>query len=250
MIIDSFDQSEPIIKVEDVLERKPFISDTCIVTFSKKIKDDVIETYQMRKVSELTSAFCTFDIYVFEYEGKPFLFYNSGITAALSAMLMYQVSYQLQVKNFIVFGSCGVLNKTAFGKWIIPSESYRDEGLSYHYAIANDTIKISNSPKIEEIFQQLKLNYLVGKNWTTDAIFQETLNKTNARKAMGCISVEMECSALQAVCDFYGLQLYTFFFTSDIIDDDQWDNVLLGKQSEKHHQRTSFEVALEIALRI
>lgn len=31
-------------------------------------------------------------------------------------------------------------------------------------------------------------------------------------KADGCISVEMECAALQAMCDFRELNLYTFFY--------------------------------------
>lgn len=44
--------------------------------------------------------------------------------------------------------------------------------------------------------------FVKGKTWTTDSFYRETNNNFEKRKADGCISVEMECSAIQAMCDF------------------------------------------------
>ena len=42
-------------------------------------------------------------------------------------------------------------------------------------------------------------------------------------KADGCRSVEMECSAVQAMCDFRNLELYVFFTSGDLLDSPKWD---------------------------
>ena len=60
--------------------------------------------------------------------------------------------------------------------------------------------------------------YVKGKTWTTDAFYRETVNSFEKHKADGCISVEIECADLQAMCDFRGLNLYTFFTSGDLLD--------------------------------
>lgn len=57
--------------------------------------------------------------------------------------------------------------------------------------------------------------YVKGKTWTTDAFYRETINNFEIRKADGCISVEMECSAIQAMCDFRNLNVYMFLTCGD-----------------------------------
>ena len=49
-------------------------------------------------------------------------------------------------KNFIVLGSCGVLDQSIQAdKIILPSSALRDEGTSYHYAPASDEIVYEQS---------------------------------------------------------------------------------------------------------
>ena len=89
------------------------------------------------------------------------------------------------------------------GKNIIPTQAYRDEGLSYHYATAADYIDIKSSDKLAEVFKELRLPYVQGRVWTTDAIYRETKTAVAKRKNDGCIAVEMELAGMQAVCDFH-----------------------------------------------
>lgn len=59
--------------------------------------------------------------------------------------------------------------------------------------------------------------------WTTDAIYRETKAKLEARKNEGCLAVEMELAGVQAVCDFYGWDLYDFLVTGDVLDQAVYD---------------------------
>ena len=90
--------------------------------------------------------------------------------------------------------------------------------------------------------------YVKGKTWTTDSFYRETINNFKKHKEDGCISVEMECSALQAMCDFRNLNLYTFFTSGDLLDAPEWDErhkegVIEGTKHDSGH----FDIALELA---
>lgn len=78
----------------------------------------------------------------------------------------------------------------------------------------------------------------------------ETQNKIQKRKEEGCISVEMESSGLQAICNYYGFELHTFFLPVDILDGDLWSITNLGGKIEHNIQRETFKVALKIAMEI
>ena len=66
----------------------------------------------------------------------------------------------------------------------------------------------------------------------------------------GCIAVDMECSGLQAVCDYRGYEYYTFFYTGDLLDAPEWEQRILANEAEKDHQLSNFLVALEIAAQV
>ena len=87
-----------------------------------------------------------------------------------------------------------------------------------------------------------------GKTWTTDSFYRETINNFKKHKEDVCISVEMECAALQAMCDFRGLDLYMFFTSGDLLDAPEWDN--RRKENEIkgiQHDAGHFDIALELA---
>ena len=101
------------------------------------------------------------------------------------------------------FGSAGSLDKeTTKGKYVIPYEAYRDEGMSYHYASPKDYIQIKNAEVMENIFNALELPYVMGKVWTTDAIYRETRNLVEKRKSEGCIALclTMWCVIIERWC--------------------------------------------------
>lgn len=132
----------------------------------------------------------------------------------------------LGCKKFIVCGGAGVLQKDiSVGHMILPYAAIRDEGLSYHYikparevAYECETIK-----KIELQLLQENVPYIKGKTWTTDAIFRETEAKINLRVSEGCLTVEMEASALLAVSQFRKVELGQLIYGGDDLSKVIWD---------------------------
>lgn len=116
--------------------------------------------------------------------------------------------------------------------------------MSYHYAPPEDYIKIKNAETMVSIFKALDLPYVKGRVWSTDAIYRETRNLVEERKSEGCIAVEMELGGMQAVCDFYNIELYDFLVTGDIVD--QPDYIPKGLH-EANHNLDKFYVALQVA---
>ena len=90
---------------------------------------------------------------------------------------MLEDVFMMGVEKVVVFGTCGVLDKSIEDcSIIIPNLAVRDEGTSYHYAPAADEIEVNEAymDVFTEMLDELHVNYTVGKTWTTDAIYRET----------------------------------------------------------------------------
>lgn len=135
-------------------------------------------------------------------------------------------------------------SETTKGKYIVPTQSYRDEGMSYHYAPPSDDMEIKNSDRLAGIFEKLRLPFVKGRVWTTDAPYRETKTAVEKRKSDGCIAVEMELAGIQAVCDFHGIELYSFLLTGDVLNGEAYDPEGL---SEVNHCLDNFQIAVKIA---
>ena len=243
------DKSEALITPEVFYGAHEKVADICIVTFSHAVLEKVLKRYSCKKVANSFTANGKIPVYMLEEYGV--LFYMSPVGSAVAGTILDEVRCLTGATKFIYFGSCGILDEEKCkDKIIVPSEAYRDEGFSYHFERADNFIKVSKSKELAEILSALQVNYVVGKTWTTDAIYRETLNNKNARKDEGCICVEMECSGLQAVCNYRHLDLYQFFFGGDLLSDSSWSRGTLGTDIEKSNQIDCFELALKIAERI
>ena len=167
----------------------------------------------------------------------------------MTAGMLENVRAALGIKNILAFGICGVLTELEEGKCILPTDAYRDEGTSYHYCPASDYMHIKNCDKLAELFDRLGVGYVKGKTWTTDAMYRETTGNRDQRVAEGCIAVDMECAALQAVCDFRGMELYQFFYGADSLAGSEWNARILGNY-EISKRMKFFHLALELAKKI
>ena len=251
MITESFDDKSEA-KINPIPKDNRIKCNACIVTFSNIIEDYVIKNYHNEQCASYKMVTGTFPIYKINYKGKVFAFYKTFVGAPASVGILEDVTRVIDTNKFVVFGGAGCLDKTiAHGKIMIPTEGYRDEGSSYHYAPATDYIKISNADKVANFMKSQKLPYILGKTWTTDSFYRETENSIIKRKLDGCISVEMECSAMQAVCDFRGLELYYFLTSGDLLDAPIWDKrTVEGEYSGTQHDTRHFDIAIELACNI
>lgn len=212
--------------------------------------DSLIEQNLIEFIDDETikSIACKFPMY--RYKGTNIGIIKTTVGAPATAMLIEEVAVGYDCKNFILFGSCGSLDKTISpGKLIIPTSAYRDEGFSYHYIEPSDYIDIPMHQKLEEIFKKLKINYLKGKTWTTDAFYRETTSNLQKRKSEGCIVVEMEISACQAVSTFRGYNFYPFLYRGDNLDAKTWEESYLSGITNIDRLKHFF-IALEVTKEI
>ncbi len=249
MITDSFDRiSEPVISLKDIYGEQKHLADSCIITFSEMICKFALESHECERITQIGACNGNIPIYSLRHKGKTVAFYLSPIGSAAASECLLEANWLTGADKFIMFGSAGSLaNEKTSNRYVIPTEAYRDEGMSYHYAPPGDYITVGNSGVVKAIFDELRVPYVEGKTWTTDAILRETYGQTAKRRADGCIAVEMEIAGAQAVCDFHGLNLYTFLATGDVLSDDGYS---LGTLSAANHDAGKFQLALEIAGRL
>ena len=246
MIIDSYDiNSEPIVKLENFYGEKQHLVKKCMVIFSKVIYEYMLEKFPCRQIAEVRACNGNIPVWTLPYEGETIAFYLTPIGSTLAAGTIAEVNHLTGASTFIMFGSCGSLEKEATdGKFILPTEAYRGEGLSYYFAEPQDYIKIKNTDKLAEFFKERELPYVQGRVWTTDSMLRETVNLVRKRKEEGCIAVEMELAGVQAICDFYGFELYDFLVAGDVLIEGNYETDGL---SAANHDLDKLFLALQIA---
>lgn len=82
---------------------------------------------------------------------------------------------------------------------------------------------------------------------SADVIDSEYFVGYLSQKKDVCLAVEMELAGVQAVCDFYGWDLYDFLATGDVLDQAVYD--VLGLANANHNMDKLY-IAIEIAKRI
>lgn len=247
LITDTFDNLSPAIISPVPKEDAPRV-DACIVTFSHEIEKHVVEHYACREIASLWCATGRTPVWLIERNGKRFAFYKTYVGAPITTGLIEDATAEIRCNKFILFGGAGCLDKDiAHGKVMVPTAAYRDEGTSYHYAPAADYVTVRNSPVVAECMKANGIPYVLGKTWTTDSFYRETRNNFEKRKADGCISVEMECAGVQAMCDFRGLELYAFFTSGDLLDAPEWEDRGEFLSSGGQHDTGHFSIALALA---
>lgn len=248
-ITDSFDPvGKPLITPADSYRKSPYALDVCVINFSQKIMDALIGdgVVELLEADRIRCVSCYFPVY--RVRGTDIGVVKTTVGAPITSALAEEISYVYSCRKFVMFGSCGGLDSSiAPGKLIVPTHAYRDEGVSYHYAPPADYIEVKNHAFVASALDSLGVGYVTGRTWTTDAFYRET-DLLCARRAEGCIAVEMEVSAVQAVADFYGLELYNFLYRADNLDAASWECSYLSDMP--HDERLShFYVALEVAHR-
>ena len=150
MITDCFDdKTEPVISLRDFYGEQKHLIETCLILFSQKIYQHLLDTFPSEKIGLIGACNGNIPIYRMNYKGKDIAFYLSGIGSAIAASECYEASWIVGASKFVMFGSCGSLNREATrGKFIVPTESCRGEGCSYYFAAPSDYITVENARKL------------------------------------------------------------------------------------------------------
>jgi uridine phosphorylase len=201
------------------------IAEHCVLTFFQEVIDGLRQDGRTRVVATQKSEMGPHPVYEIDVEGRRLAVMHPGIGAPFAAAILEEL-IALGCRKFVVCGGAGVLDKAiAAGHILVPASAVRDEGTSYHYLPPSR--EVSADPQavaaIERVLQARRYPYLTCKTWTTDAFYRETPGRIRARRAEGCLSVEMEAAAFFAVAQFRGVPLGQVLYGGDDVSGDDWD---------------------------
>lgn len=254
MLLTDFDASrQAVINPDMLFSPVPDLPETVVSCFSHVTFERMLNmAADVRVLAELGDANAKYPIYRGLWQGTPLTF-ALAMVGAPSCVAMLEELHALGAKRFVVFGNCGVLNQQIRDCGIIiPTAAVRDEGTSFHYGPPSD--EIPANPKyrgeFEAILRETGVDFTEGKVWTTDAFYRETRAKVALRKAQGCVCVDMECSALMALAQFRGIDVFEFFYAGDNLDREQWDPRSLSTHAKLDEKDRAAYLALELARKI
>ncbi|WP_405101498.1 nucleoside phosphorylase [Micromonospora sp. NBC_01412] len=181
-------------------------------------------TSQGHRVLELPSREPLWEI---EYRGKRLGLFYPGLGAPLASNSMERV-IAAGCRTIIACGGAGAMRQDLrMGHHaIVVTAAVRDEGTSYHYLPPAREVVASPDvvAALTAVVNRRGIPTIAGRTWTTDGLFRETPRRVARRRAEGCLTVEMEASALLAVAEFRSIQFGQLLYAGDDLSGEVWDD--------------------------
>ncbi|MCX6055919.1 MAG: nucleoside phosphorylase [Chloroflexi bacterium] len=254
-------QNAPILEFDEdrsaILLPDPFrigvgnvVSARGVLCFFKDVLDELLEKQELVLLGTLRSEIGLHPVYDYTFLGKHLTVFHPGVGSPLAAAFLEEL-IAVGVTKFIVCGGCGVLNQDiSVGHPIILTSAVRDEGTSYHYIPPSREVKPHPQAvkALESVFNDAKMDYRMGKTWTTDALYRETPGRRKLRMEEGCDVVEMEAAAFFAVAQFREVVLGQVVYGGDLVIPEGWDG--RGWHKRSGDRRLMFEMASRAVLQL
>jgi uridine phosphorylase len=224
---EAFIEPSKVIRVRDLPEH-------CVICFFQEVLQKVIAEHDAKVMVKNRWEDGPHYIYEIQYRGRRLAFFHPGVGAPIAAGLLEE-AIAFGCRKFIACGGCGVLEKEiTVGHLIVVSGAVRDEGVSYHYLPPGREVhaNVNAIRALVSIMDERGVPYRVGKTWTTDAPYRETVKKIQTRREEGCLTVEMESAALIAVAQFRDAIFGQALYGGDDLSGSEWDNRQWQSRSE------------------
>ncbi len=226
------------------------VPEHCVICFFKEVLDKIVAETNATVLAALNWEDGKHCLYEIDYQGKRLAFIHPGVGAPLAAGVL-ESSIAHGCRKFVVCGGCGVLqSEIAVGHLILVSNAVRDEGVSYHYLPSSREVAADSATLavLKDTLEERGVPFLTGKTWTTDAPYRETSAKVALRRAEGCLTVEMEASALMAVAQFRNVALGQILYGGDDLGGEEWSN--RGWMTRTDVREKLFWLAADACLRL
>ncbi len=241
-----------VINPSDLTDYDSNFPKTLVSCFSSATFERMVNNYNGEQIYKDNDASREYWFYKINYQGTELALVKAPVGAP-SCVSVMETAIAKGVQRIIIFGTCGVLDKSIEDcSIIIPNEALRDEGTSYHYAPASRTITVNKDTinTFTTLLDDLNVNYTVGKVWTTDGVYRETRDKVTKRQQEGCICVDMECSAMAALTQFRNVELLHFFYAADNLDNETWDKRSLSNDAKLDEKDIISDIAIKVAYQL
>lgn len=175
MLLEEFEDVAGVIEPTDrQIMDKGEVCETIILSFNGEILKRLIESEAVYPGSYLKSINGQHPWYIYRKGPSKLAVMLAPIGAPMIVGQLEELAAR-GFKNFIILGSCGVLDRSIEAdKIILPAAALRDEGTSYHYAPPGDEVSYDESLliKLEAIFDKHNIEHIRTKSWTTDAFYR------------------------------------------------------------------------------
>ena len=175
-----------------------------------------------------------------------------GAISAPMGVSAIQTAIARGVKRIFVLGLCGAVdNSLNVGDIILPTCCQREEGTSFHY-LPPDVDATPDRNMLDSLANHLKkhnLLYRKGRTVSTDAPYRQTINTELTWRKNGILGVDMEMSAVFALCEHLEVPCVGLFVVSDAHDLTQKTDWKWNKQLFKGNLEKSFNLLMELTER-
>ena len=241
-----FFREEGMLKPIDIIRDKTELQFSMIVTWQTSILKAADKLYGLKKISAFKCGLpCP--VYEIKADKERIGIVNLPIGAPIAAGFMEEYIIR-GVMQFVCIGFAGTLSPSVRGKLVVPTQAYRDEGTSWHYAPQDSPwIDVKSAKRLDDILTEMNVPHICGRVWSTDAFYRETPSAVKMMKEQNCLCVDMECAANMAVAQMRNVQCYQMMFGADSLEGDEWKVGKLRKISSDAYA-TYAQIAVQVAL--
>lgn len=179
--------------------------------------------------------------------GRPVAVLHPGIGAPLAALFLENL-VAMGARTVVGVGGAGaLLPELTLGHAVVLGSALRDEGTSFHYRPPSRTLEADPDgvAVLERVLDDAGIPWVVGRSWTTDAVYRETPARVERRRAEGCAVVDMEAAALLAVAARLGVRYGQLFLAADSLAGPAWEH--RGWTTAREARAGLFELAVTAA---
>ena len=202
------------------------VPERAVVCFFRDVIDEVCGDGRADVVAETTWESGVHRLYRLPVEGGSVGVFHPGVGAPLASGVLEEM-IATGCRTFVACGGAGaVIPGLALGHVVVPDAAVRDEGTSYHYLPASREVAADPAVTavLSAVLAERGIPHVVGKTWTTDAPYRETRAKIAARRAEGCLTVEMEAAAFFAVARHRSVTFGQYLYAGDDVSGTVWDS--------------------------
>lgn len=251
MLLKEFDASpRAIINPEDLIEPIEGFPETAVSCFARETFARMLADFDHELITTTSMANIEIPIYRVFADGRELALFNAPVGASACVAILEDL-IAFGMKRLVLFGTCGVLEEEIEEtSIIIPTAALRDEGTSFHYQPASQELAVNVGLQdfLLDFLDQRGISHSLGKVWTTDGIYRETVVKLRKRKAAGAVCVDMECAAVAALAAFRGISVCQFFYAADHLSEEAWDMRNLANHADLDEKDKIANLAIQLAL--
>ena len=197
-------------------------SDKMIITFFPEVMNKLQESGKLEPEHTIPGEN---PVYIYRFTDDPNVLITLGQVGCPACAGNLDLFNEMGIKKVMFCGGGGVLDRNIeVGQLLLVDGAIRDEGFSYHYLPPSRVVNTDPAvtDKIAAYLEKENVPYLRGLTWTIDAIFRETVDKIERRKAEGGKIVEMEQAGCIAVAKFRGFEYGALIYGGDDLSGEEW----------------------------